>query len=132
MVFRRSGYFWTKFSGFEHVANFFPARNDSGHAPGVTGEYGRIAERLLPIFVLGVAVVSVPLLVLAPVGLPRVAMLEREKTAVDEEVSVLSQEIRQLAAEVRRLRDDPSAIERVARDQLGLLRATEVVYHFEP
>ncbi|MCK6592584.1 MAG: septum formation initiator family protein [Polyangiaceae bacterium] len=29
-----------------------------------------------------------------------------------------------------RLRDDPSAVERIARDDLGLVRQTEVVFQF--
>ncbi len=37
-------------------------------------------------------------------------------------------EIRRLRREVRALRDDPSAVERVAREDLGLVRPGEVVF----
>jgi cell division protein FtsB len=32
---------------------------------------------------------------------------------------------------VARLRDDPAALERIARDDLGLVRQTEVVFQFQ-
>jgi cell division protein FtsB len=44
----------------------------------------------------------------------------------------LSKEIRRLRAEVSQVRDHLPAIERVARDELGLLRKTEVVFQFDP
>jgi cell division protein FtsB len=93
--------------------------------------WSRTAERVLPIALLAVAAVSVPLMVWSPRGLPRLDVLRSEKAAVEDEVSVLSQEIRHLREEVRRVKSDPAAIERVARDQLGLVRQTEVVFHFE-
>ena len=89
------------------------------------------AARVLPIAVLCIAALSVPVMVWSPRGLPRLDVLRTEKTGVEEEVSVLSQEIRHLREEVRRVKSDPAAVERVARDQLGLVRQTEVVYHFE-
>ncbi|HEV8551481.1 MAG TPA: septum formation initiator family protein, partial [Polyangiaceae bacterium] len=33
-------------------------------------------------------------------------------------------------AEVARVKDDPAYVERAARDELGLLRQTEVVFQF--
>ena len=35
-----------------------------------------------------------------------------------------------LRIEVRRLRDDPAAVERIARDELGMVRKSEVVFQF--
>jgi cell division protein FtsB len=43
----------------------------------------------------------------------------------------LAQEIRELRAEVRQIKQDPAAVERVARDELGLVRQTEVVFQFK-
>lgn len=89
-------------------------------------------QRALPVGVLTVAVVSVPLMMFSPEGLARLEHLEREKRRADEEISQLSAEIRRLRAEVRRIKDDPAMVERVARDELGLVRQTEVVYQFAP
>ncbi len=87
-------------------------------------------ERVLPIAILALAAISVPWLVTSPEGLPRLGRLQAERVQVDEEVSKLSQEIHELRAEVTRIKHDPTAVERVARDELGLVRQTEVVYQF--
>lgn len=91
-----------------------------------------LLERLLPITILVVAVVSVPTLIFSPSGLRRLDALRNEQREVDEQVSRLSKEIRRLRAEVSQVRDHLPAIERVARDELGLLRKTEVVFQFDP
>jgi cell division protein FtsB len=47
-------------------------------------------------------------------------------------VRKLSREIERLRAEVRRMKEDPAAVERVARDDMGLVRQTEIVFQFRP
>ena len=84
----------------------------------------------MPLVVLATAAISVPLLMLSATGLPRLQGLREEKVRADEEVSRLSQEIWELRAEVARIKDDPAAVERAARDELGLVRRTEVVFQF--
>lgn len=91
----------------------------------------RWVERVLPLGILGLAVVAVPVMILSPEGLSRLERLEAERQTADEEISRLSQEIRELRAEVHAVRQEPEAVERVARDELGLVRRTEVVFHFE-
>jgi cell division protein FtsB len=88
------------------------------------------AQRVLPLAVLVVAVVSVPVLVLSPTGLPRLRNLEEERQRVGEEISRLGSQITALRAEVARIKTDPAAVERAARDELGLVRTTEVVFQF--
>ncbi len=88
-------------------------------------------ERILPIAILVLAVVAVPAMIFSPSGLDRLQRLRREKDLADQEVSRLSQEIRQLRAEGGRIKSDPRAVERVARDELGLVRQTEVVFQFK-
>ena len=68
---------------------------------------------------------------LSPSGLHRLSSLEEEKRRADEEISRLAQQISQLRAEVRRIKREPAAVERVARDELGLVRQTEVVFQFK-
>jgi cell division protein FtsB len=88
-------------------------------------------QQLLPAAVLGGSVVSVPAMLLAPTGIPRLEALKEEKARVDLEVSRLGDQIRRLRAEVRHAKDDPAKVEQVARDQLGLVRQTEIVFQFE-
>ncbi len=84
----------------------------------------------MPLAVLAVAVISVPMLMLSAAGWPRLQSLREEKMRADQEVSRLSQDIWELRAEVARIKDDPAAVERAARDELGLVRRTEVVFQF--
>lgn len=92
--------------------------------------FARLAERFLPIALLGLSVVSVPLMVLSPTGIPRLHSLRGEKERVDLEVSRLSDQIRRLRVEVRHMVDDPAKVEQIARDELGLVRETELVLQF--
>lgn len=87
-------------------------------------------ERVLPLSILSLALVAVPVMIFSPAGLSRLEQLQAEREHADEEISRLSQEIRELRAEVRAVRTEPEAVERVARDELGLVRKTEVVFHF--
>ena len=88
------------------------------------------AQRVLPLIVLAVAAISVPVLMLSPTGLPRLRNLEEERRRANEEVSRLGSQIARLRAEVARIKTDPAAVERAARDELGLVRTTEVVFQF--
>ena len=91
---------------------------------------GSAVARLLPILILGLALVSVPILILQPEGLPRVRALEHELAEVSSENDDMKRDVAKLHAEVRELRDDPAAVERIAREQLGLVRKSEVVFQF--
>jgi cell division protein FtsB len=84
----------------------------------------------MPLAVLAIAAISVPMLMLSATGLPRLQGLREEKVRADDEVSRLSQQIWELRAEVAKIKDDPAAVERAARDELGLVRKTEVVFQF--
>jgi cell division protein FtsB len=42
----------------------------------------------------------------------------------------LRREVTNLRADVKELRDDPAAVERIARDQLGLVRKSEIIVQF--
>jgi cell division protein FtsB len=86
---------------------------------------------VLPVAILVVAVVGAPVLIFSPQGLPRLRGLEKELTEVDDENADLRREIDALHGRVSRLRDDPAAVERIARDNLGLVRQTEVVFQFQ-
>ena len=87
--------------------------------------------RGLPLAVLTVSLVTVPVLVLEPQGVPRMRSLERELEGVQTENTELRRDVNRLRTEVKDLRDDPEAVERIAREQLGLVRKSEVVFQFD-
>lgn len=87
--------------------------------------------RGLPLAVLTVSLVTVPVLVLEPQGVPRMRSLERELEGVQAENTELRRDVNRLRTEVKDLRDDPEAVERIAREQLGLVRKSEVVFQFD-
>ncbi len=80
--------------------------------------------------ILGIAFVGAPLLILQPEGLPRMRALGKELTELNAENAELRRDVAHLRVQVRALRDDPAAVERIARDQLGLVRKSEVVFQF--
>jgi cell division protein FtsB len=87
--------------------------------------------RGLPLAVLTVSLVTVPILVLEPQGLPRMRALEKELSGVQAENTELRRDVTKLREEVKDLRENPAAVERIAREQLGLVRKSEVVFQFE-
>lgn len=87
--------------------------------------------RGLPLAVLSVSLVTVPVLVLEPQGLPRMRSLEKELSGVQAENAELRRDVAKLRTEVKDLREDPQAVERIAREQLGLVRKSEVVFQFD-
>jgi cell division protein FtsB len=42
----------------------------------------------------------------------------------------LRRDVTRLRRQVQNLRDDPTAVERIARDELGLVRKSEIVFQF--
>jgi cell division protein FtsB len=87
-------------------------------------------QKTLPIAMLSLALVAVPVLILEPEGLPRLRALTKELDQVETENDELKRDIGQLRVEVTQLRDDPAAVERIARDELGMVRRSEVVFQF--
>ena len=87
--------------------------------------------RGLPLAVLTVSLVTVPVLVLEPQGIPRMRSLEKELAGVQAENAELRRDVGKLRTEVKDLREDPQAVERIAREQLGLVRKSEVVFQFD-
>jgi cell division protein FtsB len=84
---------------------------------------GRLAAAVVVIFVLA----YVPYHVYVRSGLAHTIVLRRDLTALRAHNLDLAAENQRLAREAEALRDDPAAIERVARDELGWVRAGEVV-----
>jgi cell division protein FtsB len=89
-----------------------------------------LVQRTLPIAMLSLALIAVPVLVLEPEGLPRLRSLEKELDQVTAENAESTREVERLRVEVQELRDDPAAVERIARGELGMVRKSEVVFQF--
>jgi cell division protein FtsB len=87
--------------------------------------------RGLPLAVLTISLVTVPVLVLEPQGIPRMRSLEKELSGVQAENAELRRDVAKLRTEVKDLREDPQAVERIAREQLGLVRKSEIVFQFD-
>lgn len=94
------------------------------------GRRALLLERALPIGLLAVAVVGAPIMIFSRDGMPRLEAVEKELDTVERENAELQHEIDLLRARVTRLRDDPAAVEQLARDELGLIRQSEVVFQF--
>jgi cell division protein FtsB len=99
-------------------------------ASGKVSELALQTQRFLPLAMLATAVIAVPVLIFEPEGLPRMRSLEKELADVNAENAELRRDVAKLRIEVKQLRDDPTAVERIARDQLGLVRKSEVVFQF--
>jgi len=89
---------------------------------------GRLAAAAVVVFVLA----YVPYHVYVRSGLRHTIDLRRDLTTLHAHNQDLAAENQRLAREAEALRDDPAAIERVARDELGWVRAGEVVVDMAP
>lgn len=89
------------------------------------------ASWLLPFGLLMFAVICVPVRLLDPEGLPRYRLLRAERDEVKASNDKLAREVEQLRINVERLRTEPEALERLARDELGMLRGDELLFQFQ-
>jgi len=85
---------------------------------------------MLPFGLLIVSIVSVPLAILDDEGLPRYRALKAERAEVERVNGRLRRDVEQLHREVEALRTDPETIERIARDELGMIRDDELLFQF--
>lgn len=103
----------------------------AGRSTAFARRHRAAVQRILPISVLALGVIGMPTLLLSGGGLGRLERLDTERQTVKLEISRLGKRIEFLQARARALRSDPAQVERSARDELGLLRRTEIVFHFE-
>ena len=110
-----------------NFAAFLPEGTHCEKTPGMQ-RWVLFVERILPIAILGMAAVGVPVMMLAPEGVPRLRALSKELAQVEGENAELRQHIQHLRGRVRHLREDPVAVERIARDELAYVRPGEVPF----
>lgn len=87
---------------------------------------------LLPFGLLVYALFSVPLKILSEEGLPRYRKLQEQLARVKRDNTTLAADIERLNREVSGLLYDPAAVERIARDELGMVGEGEVLFQFDP
>jgi cell division protein FtsB len=97
---------------------------------GAWASLTRTVAWILPFGLLIVSIVSVPLGILDEQGLPRYRALKSELAEVERINDRLRREIEQRQRDVDGLRSDPAAIERIARDELGMIREGEILFQF--
>ena len=85
---------------------------------------------MLPFGLLVFSIVFVPLRILDEQGLPRYQALRAELSQVEQENAQIRRELREMKRGVAALRDDPATLERIARDELGMLREDELLFQF--
>lgn len=93
---------------------------------------GRAIAWLLPFGLLVFALVALPLRILSEEGLPRYRKLHEQLTRTERNTRELDRRIAKLRSEVSALTHDSAAVERIARDELGLLRDGELLFQFPP
>jgi cell division protein FtsB len=64
-------------------------------------------------------------------GFRRYARLKRDLATLEERNGKLAADNARLKREVQRLRAEPAALERAARENLGLVRGGEIVFNLE-
>ena len=89
--------------------------------------FGRLA---LPFVLLLVTAVVVPLKLFDHRGLARVSGLEAELLRVVSENEEIRRENEELRRQIRAFHTDPTFVERIARDELGMIGPGEVIYQF--
>jgi cell division protein FtsB len=68
---------------------------------------------------------------LGEMGLVKYYRMKAQYNALTEEIATLKLDNARLMRDVHALRSDPSCIERIARDELGLARQGEIVYYYD-
>lgn len=81
----------------------------------------------VPLAVLVVTIISVPVMVLGPNGLPRHRRLAAQIEAQQQENTRLARELYTVRAELNAFANDPRARERAVREELGWVRPDEVI-----
>ncbi len=78
-----------------------------------------------------VGLVMVYLFVCGNRGLLHLYQLHQEKSSLTEQITQLQSQVLDYQNEYKRFNQDPTAIEKRAREELNLIKPGEVVYRFE-
>ena len=95
------------------------------------GDVGLSLHRSVPLGLLLVSAASVPWLLWSPAGLTRLEALRDQRRGIETEIQRLERDIERLRFRADAIKGSPASVERVARDELGLVRQTELVIQFD-
>lgn len=98
---------------------------------GLVLAIGRWVFRVVLALPLAMALGYLPYRAYGPDGIGQVRRLEAELQRIDGQNSALQSENSALQLRIGQLKQDRRAIERVARDELGLVRPNDIVFLFE-
>ncbi len=87
--------------------------------------------RFLSAAALAVGIGYLPYKAYGPGGVARALRLEKDLKELEESNKKLQEQNHVLLQRIQSLKDDRSAIEQVAREELGLVRPEDVVFKFE-
>lgn len=85
---------------------------------------------LLPLGLILGSIIAAPVLILGDEGLPRYRRLSYELDDARRANRKLRREIGELREEIQALRTEPEALERIARDELGMIKPDELLFQF--
>jgi cell division protein FtsB len=94
------------------------------------GPLGRFAKIALPVALLLAAAIFVPVKLFDARGFGRVEKLKGELERLEETNRAIARENESLRAQIRAFHSDPEHIEKVARDELGMVGPDEIIYQF--
>ncbi len=92
--------------------------------------FNRFVRVVLILALLCLGVVLVPLKLFDSNGFDRVDRLDRELSGLRDADASLKRENEILRKKIRAFHADPNYIEKIARDELGMVGPSEVVYQF--
>lgn len=87
-------------------------------------------EKLKKVFKILLIIVILYVFLGRSTGLIHLVEMKVEKSKLQQELEQINEENRQTAREIETLRSDTKAIERIAREELGLVKKGEIVYKF--
>lgn len=103
--------------------------NRAGRRLFLTPE-GLRSGRLVFLITLVISSIALAFALFRPGGVLEVYQLSGRIEAAKEEIEALRGENARLREEIQALREDPRTLERIAREELGLVRPGEKVYEF--
>jgi cell division protein FtsB len=101
-----------------------------GRYEKLMGTIARFARIAIPAALLLAAAILVPMKLLDQRGYERVEKLQRELAQIEEANRALDRENESLRLQIRAFHSDPEYIEKVARDELGMVGPDETIYQF--
>lgn len=89
-------------------------------------------KNLITIWLLIIILLMLGYAVFGERGVIRIIKAERQKETLEQQLATLQQQQQELRAEIDRLKHDKDYWEQLARENLGMVREGELIYHLPP